>query len=461
MDPTLAMTAVNDEFATRVMVGKATRGTSFLDVYDWTLLKHNDGLIGIASRQGGDTTVTTSSEEAEELKDFFNKAPIALNWLSANGKVLWANDRELQVLGYSREGYKGADIMKLNPHSADDVLEVFKQLGTGNAIRDVPVRFCTKTGKIQHLLIDSNVNYKLDGSFNHTRCFIRDVTGYILRESRAEAAVTAAKNLVAGKERFLSKLLHSAKKLAGLVASVSKALKFDDGYVVKPIPAALNLSSVVREYRNVEGVRHEVVVEEIGFDTSLIVLADATMLRTVLDKLAWHANERSPAGASIRLSVARKMMGSGETRGVKGDLDDGGTHSFELTVDVDSGQELDESRVENVFRRYWSGDAGAITNKSDEREDSGDSSAAPGRRKGNLSMEEERALTNKLCDSEEALGLRLNVAFNYVQCLDSIQRVHSDSSKMAFKFTVALKTSSLLEEEEPKRDDATAKHYPR
>lgn len=52
-----------------------------------------------------------SSREADELRDFFNKAPIALHWLSDEGKVLWANDRELEVLGYSRGEYIGEDIM--------------------------------------------------------------------------------------------------------------------------------------------------------------------------------------------------------------------------------------------------------------------------------------------------------------------------------------------------------------
>ena len=72
------------------------------------------------------------------------------------------------------------------------VLEIFKSLGTGNTIKDVPVRFRTKDGRIQHLLIDSNVNYKPDGSFNHTRCFIRDDTGRKIKDARADVATKEA-----------------------------------------------------------------------------------------------------------------------------------------------------------------------------------------------------------------------------------------------------------------------------
>lgn len=57
---------------------------------NWTLLQHNDGFLATVAPAAG--TTGPSSSETEELKDFFNKAPIALHWLSSNGKVLWAND---------------------------------------------------------------------------------------------------------------------------------------------------------------------------------------------------------------------------------------------------------------------------------------------------------------------------------------------------------------------------------
>ena len=65
------------------------------------------------------------------------------------------------MLGYTAEEYIGQPIMKFCPDEEALVLEIFKQLGSGNTIRDVPVRFRTKSGDIKHLLIDSNVNYKV------------------------------------------------------------------------------------------------------------------------------------------------------------------------------------------------------------------------------------------------------------------------------------------------------------
>jgi len=46
-----------------------------------------------------------------ELIDFFQNAPIALHWLSGEGIVLWANQTELDVLGYTAEEYIGQPIM--------------------------------------------------------------------------------------------------------------------------------------------------------------------------------------------------------------------------------------------------------------------------------------------------------------------------------------------------------------
>lgn len=130
--------------------------------------------------------------------------------------------------------------------------------------------------------------------------------------------------------------------------SVAQAMKFDDGYFVTPLPTPTNLAALVRGYRKVEGVRHKVVVEEIGFDESLVVTADARIIKTVLDELVAHADGRSPARASIWLSVELKR---GNDRGKE--------DQFAFRV-VDNGQKMDESRDEKVFHNYWLGDGDAL-----------------------------------------------------------------------------------------------------
>jgi PAS domain-containing protein len=48
-----------------------------------------------------------------ELIDYFQKAPIALHWLSGTGQILWANDFEMKMLGYTPEEYIGHSITEV------------------------------------------------------------------------------------------------------------------------------------------------------------------------------------------------------------------------------------------------------------------------------------------------------------------------------------------------------------
>jgi hypothetical protein len=60
----------------------------------------------------------------------------------------------VQCYVYVYTEYIGQSIMKFCPDEEELVLEIFKQLGSGNTIRDVPIRFRAKSGAIRHLLID-------------------------------------------------------------------------------------------------------------------------------------------------------------------------------------------------------------------------------------------------------------------------------------------------------------------
>lgn len=185
---------------------------------------HFDWFLGAGCEAPGEVTlygdpcsddIVEQRHKDAELVDFFQNAPIALHWLSGNGHVLWANQTELDVLGYTAEEYIGQPIMKFCPDEEELVLEIFKTLGSGNNIKDVPVRFRTKAGKIVPLLIDSNVAYTTDDkgekAFGHTRCFIRDDTGRRVREARADVLVQETKRSLKLLDAFISRTLHLVK----------------------------------------------------------------------------------------------------------------------------------------------------------------------------------------------------------------------------------------------------------
>lgn len=197
--------------------------------------------------------LSSSASPLSQLVDFFQNAPIALHWLSGTGHVLWANQTELDVLGYTAEEYIGQPIMKFCPDEEELVLEIFKTLGSGNTIKDVPVRFRKKTGQIVPLLIDSNVAYKVDEkgekSFYHTRCFIRDDTGrrmsevclidpfhsscrFLLPISRTQQARVKARIQLMQRSKhmydaFISRILHLIKTPCHTMLSVNETMLSD------------------------------------------------------------------------------------------------------------------------------------------------------------------------------------------------------------------------------------------
>ena len=80
-------------------------GNSDFPIYktiDWVLNNelHNSGLVMISGR-------VTSEVEQSELLEFFESSPIALHWLDSTGMIVWANQVELQMLGYTAAEFVG------------------------------------------------------------------------------------------------------------------------------------------------------------------------------------------------------------------------------------------------------------------------------------------------------------------------------------------------------------------
>ena len=110
----------------------------------------------------------------QELKDFVENAPIGLHWLGADGTILWANQAELDLLGYSRDEYVGKNISDFHADRAQ-ILDILRRLSAGEELHEFETRVKARDGSIKDVVISSNVLFE-DGRFIHTRCFTRDVT---------------------------------------------------------------------------------------------------------------------------------------------------------------------------------------------------------------------------------------------------------------------------------------------
>ncbi len=126
----------------------------------------------------------TLRRREKELADFVENAAEGLHRVGSDGTILWANQAELDLLGYSHDEYVGRHIAEF--HIDPPVIEsILTSLQAGATLRDRPARLRCKDGSVKHVLIHSN-GYFEDGKLVYTRCFTRDATDRIARQ-QAEA----------------------------------------------------------------------------------------------------------------------------------------------------------------------------------------------------------------------------------------------------------------------------------
>jgi PAS domain S-box-containing protein len=133
----------------------------------------DDSMIGEQPLKQG-RTVQELRQRERELADFIETAPVGLHWVGADGTILWANQAELDLLGYTREEYIGRHIADF--HADEDVTnDILARLTKNETLHDYEARLRCKDGSIRYVLISSNVRRE-NGEFIHTRCFTRDIT---------------------------------------------------------------------------------------------------------------------------------------------------------------------------------------------------------------------------------------------------------------------------------------------
>src|SRR5881227_1007625 len=105
-------------------------------------------------------------EREHDLADFVENASLPLHWVDADGRILWANQAELDLLGYSKEDYIGRHIAEFHV-DAPAITEILERLKRGETLRNYEARLRGKDGGIRHVQISSNVRWNKD-EFVHT-----------------------------------------------------------------------------------------------------------------------------------------------------------------------------------------------------------------------------------------------------------------------------------------------------
>ena len=261
----------------------------------------------------------------EELSDFVENASIPLHWVDGSGIITWANQAELDALGFQYEEYVGQPISNFHADAAviDDILT---RLINNETLYNYPARLKAKDDSIKHVLISSNVLWK-DGKFVHTRCFTKDVTDLKKEEQRKNDFVamvshelrtplTTLTSIVqilkrrSNKEQddftidALTRAELQAKKMAKMLNDFLSQAKYEEGKILLH-KGKFNLAELITEvaadaqFLSRDGVEFTINCEDI------FVYADRDKIGQVLTNLISNAIKYSPKGGAIAIQCKR------------------------------------------------------------------------------------------------------------------------------------------------------------
>jgi PAS domain S-box-containing protein len=158
--------------------------------------------------------------QSRQLATFLETAAICLHRVGPDGTILWANDAELQTLGYARDEYVGRNIADF--HVDQDVIaDILARLHRGEKLFEREARMRCRDGEIKIVLIDSSVLWD-QGRFVHTQCFTRDITQSRAAEAALREAKEAAEAANIAKDNFVATLSHELRTpLTPVLATLS------------------------------------------------------------------------------------------------------------------------------------------------------------------------------------------------------------------------------------------------
>ncbi len=169
-----------------------------------------------------------------ELEDFLENAVEGLHQVGADGTILWANQAELDLLGYKPDQYIGHHIAEF--HVDREVIDgILDKLQCGETLYDQPARLRCRDGSIKHVLIHSNALFE-NGVFVHTRCFTRDVTERLQLETELRQRLEQLAEGDRRKNEFLAMLGHELRNPLAAIVTAAELMRLrsdDAAYVVR------------------------------------------------------------------------------------------------------------------------------------------------------------------------------------------------------------------------------------
>jgi PAS domain S-box-containing protein len=176
-----------------------------------------------------------------ELEDFLERAAEGLHMVGPDGTILWANQAELDMLGYARDEYVGHKIQEFHV-DAEVIGDFLQRLLHGETMHSRPARLWCRDGSIKYVAVSSNGLFR-NGDFVCTRCLTRDVTG----ERQAEIAQARLAAIVESCDDAII-----SKSLDGTITSWNAAAESMYGYSAAEIVGSSVMTIVPPELRTEE-----------------------------------------------------------------------------------------------------------------------------------------------------------------------------------------------------------------
>jgi PAS domain S-box-containing protein len=123
-----------------------------------------------------------------QLTDLVGNALECLHKVGPDGTILWANQAELDLLGYDADEYIGRHVREFHV-DRDTIDTILQKVTAGENLFNQPATLRCKDGSLKHVLVHSNAYFEA-GEFRYSRCFTRDVTA--VREADRDRALLAS-----------------------------------------------------------------------------------------------------------------------------------------------------------------------------------------------------------------------------------------------------------------------------
>ncbi len=160
------------------------------DTYKWVIdvgkvIWSEDGNFECYQRTRIKDKEPSADEERQvndEMRSFFENAPVGMHCLNSEGLIIWANQSQLDTLGYTYDEY-------LNHHITDFLVdpdqskEVVYLIRNNEQIRNKVIKVYTRDLQHKYLCFSSNTYFE-NGVFRYTRCFFQEVTALKTSEAK-------------------------------------------------------------------------------------------------------------------------------------------------------------------------------------------------------------------------------------------------------------------------------------